>query len=75
VWGDQLAHVGVVVDPRRRGAGHGRAVASVVCAHALAHGLVPQWRTLETNVASRAVAKALGFELRASHFAVRLSHL
>ena len=75
VWGDQLAHVGVVVDPRRRAAGHGRAVASLVCAHALAHGLVPQWRTLEANLASRAVAKALGFEPRASHFAVRLSHL
>jgi len=75
VWGDQLASVGVVVDPRRRAAGHGRAVASVVCAHALAHGLVPQWRTLEANVASRAVAKALGFEPRASYFAVRLSHL
>ena len=75
VWGDQLANVGVVVDPRRRAAGHGRAVASVVCAHALAHGLVPQWRTLEANVASRAVATALGFEPRASYFAVRLSHL
>jgi GNAT acetyltransferase len=75
VWGDQLAPVGVVVDPRRRAAGHGRAVASVVCAHALAHGLVPQWRTLEANLASRAVAKALGFELRAAYFAVRLSHL
>ncbi len=75
VWGGRLAHVGVAVDPRCRGTGHGRAVASVAVADALERGLLPQWRTLEANGPSRAVARALGFEPRASHVAVRLSHL
>jgi hypothetical protein len=49
VWHGQLGHLSVLVDPAR-------AVGQVVDA-----GLVPQWRARSTLVASRQIARTLGF--------------
>lgn len=51
------AHLGVLTAPQARG--RARVVAAAV-AHALAAGLLPQWRA--RAFASRRVAAALGFE-------------
>jgi GNAT superfamily N-acetyltransferase len=60
-WCGELAHVGVLTHPRYRGRGLGTAVASAAVAHALAAGLLPQWRARWTIAASRRIARTLGF--------------
>ncbi|GAA3871624.1 GNAT family N-acetyltransferase [Streptomyces sedi] len=58
-WTGGVAHVCVLTGARWRGRGLARATASAAVAHALAAGLLPQWRARVP--ASRRVAAALGF--------------
>ncbi|MFF1874417.1 GNAT family N-acetyltransferase [Streptomyces sp. CB03911] len=58
-WPSRTAHLSVLTAPARRGRGLARAVGSAAVAHALAAGLLPQWRARPH--ASRQVARALGF--------------
>jgi len=62
VWGGEIAHIAIVTAPEQRG--RGLASAAVACAarHALAAGLLPQYRTLASNGPSMAVARKVGFE-------------
>ena len=62
VWGDRLAHIGVLTRPHARGSGHGRKCVSAIADHAIAHGLIPQYRTLYDNKGAMAIAHALAFE-------------
>jgi hypothetical protein len=48
-------------------------VVSAIAQHALENGLILQFRTLEANTSSVAIALTLGFELYARTIAVRLS--
>jgi GNAT superfamily N-acetyltransferase len=71
LWGGHIAHMAVVTHPQYRGQGYGRAVVSGLTAAVLSRGLVPQYRTLEANTPSMALARALGFERYATTVAVR----
>jgi GNAT superfamily N-acetyltransferase len=71
-WGDRLLHVGIVTHPGHRGRGYGRAVVSAMSAHGLATGGVMQYRTLQANLPSVGIARALGFQRFALTLAVRL---
>jgi predicted GNAT family acetyltransferase len=51
----------VLVDPAFRGRGLGTAVAARAAGQALEAGLVPQWRARSTILASRRIARTLGF--------------
>jgi hypothetical protein len=53
--------------------GHGKSAARAAACHALNVGLVPQWRTLASNVASVGAGRSLGFTTWATHFFVRLA--
>lgn len=55
-----LAHLGVLVHPRHRGGGYGRAVATTAIRAAYAHGLIAQWRHRVGNDASAALATRAG---------------
>ncbi|RII14025.1 hypothetical protein DSC45_22235 [Streptomyces sp. YIM 130001] len=59
-WPRRTAHVSVLTAPGARGRGLARVTGSAAVAHALAAGLLPQWRA--RPAASRRVAAALGFE-------------
>jgi GNAT superfamily N-acetyltransferase len=72
-WGDRLLHVGIVTHPGHRGRGYGKAVVSAMSAHGLAAGGVMQYRTLQANLPSVAIARALGFQRFALTLAVRLT--
>lgn len=61
VWHGQLAHFSVLVHPAHRGRGLGTAVAAGAVHHAVDAGLVAQWRARCTLVASRQIARSLGF--------------
>jgi GNAT superfamily N-acetyltransferase len=60
-WHGQLAHFSVLVHPAHRGRGLGTAVAARAVHQALDAGLVPQWRARCTLLASRRIARSLGF--------------
>ncbi|TPQ17762.1 GNAT family N-acetyltransferase [Streptomyces sporangiiformans] len=59
-WPSRTAHISVLTAPDVRGRGLARVTASATVTHALAAGLLPQWRARPP--ASRRVAAALGFE-------------
>jgi GNAT superfamily N-acetyltransferase len=72
-WGQPVVHVGILTHPAHRRRGHGRAVAGAMTAAALAAGVVPHYQTLDTNVASLAVAGALGYRRHATTLSFRLA--
>jgi RimJ/RimL family protein N-acetyltransferase len=72
VWGATLAHIGVTTDPAVRGAGYGTSVVSAIGTHALEHDYVLQYRTLQANQPSMAIAAALGFQSYATTLVIRL---
>ena len=72
VWDDVIAHISVVTHPAYRGRGYGRGVVAHLAATALQAGLIPQYRTLDSNTGSIRIAEALGFERYATSVAVRL---
>lgn len=61
VWHGQLGHLSVLVDPAFRGRGLGKAVAARAVGQVVDAGLVPQWRARSPLVASRRIARSLGF--------------
>src|SRR5688572_11737063 len=61
VWNDSIAHISIVTHPVYRGRGHGRTAVALAAQHALAAGLLPQYRTLRQNMPSMNIAKRLGF--------------
>ncbi|MFI5866638.1 GNAT family N-acetyltransferase [Streptomyces sp. NPDC051546] len=70
-WPGQVAHVGVLTAPQARGHGLARVTGSAAVAHALAAGLLPQWRARPP--ASRRVAAALGFEELGAQLSIELA--
>ncbi|MFB7513372.1 GNAT family N-acetyltransferase [Streptomyces sp. NPDC056144] len=73
LWPHRTAHIGVLTAPAARGRGLARTVASAAVAHALAAGLLPQWRARVP--ASRRVAAALGFEELGAQLSVRIGEV
>lgn len=58
-WPAAVAHFSVLTSPSARGRGLARMTGSAAVGHALAAGLLPQWRARPAE--SRRVAEALGF--------------
>jgi GNAT superfamily N-acetyltransferase len=73
IWGDRIAHIGIVTHPQHRGQGCGRAAVSAMTRIVLERGLVAQYRTLVANAPSMAIARRLGFERYAVSLALRSS--
>ncbi|MCY1140141.1 GNAT family N-acetyltransferase [Actinoplanes sp. Pm04-4] len=70
VWPTGTAHLSVLTDPRHRGRGLARSVASAAVRDALRAGLVPQWRARPEP--SRRLARALGFRELGAQLSIRL---
>ncbi|MER6599557.1 GNAT family N-acetyltransferase [Streptomyces parvus] len=68
-WTRGTAHLCVLTAPAGRGRGLARQVAHAATAHALAAGLLPQWRARPP--ASRRVARALGYREVGRQLSVR----
>ncbi|WP_329576056.1 GNAT family N-acetyltransferase [Kitasatospora sp. NBC_01250] len=69
-WPSRTAHISVLTAPAWRGRGLARVTGSAAAAHALAAGLLPQWRARVP--ASRRVAVALGFEEVGAQLSIEL---
>jgi GNAT superfamily N-acetyltransferase len=61
VWNAAIAHISIVTHPLFRGRGNGRAAVALAAQHAVAAGLLPQYRTLQRNAPSMNIARRLGF--------------
>lgn len=72
IWGAKIAHILVITHPDYRGHGFARSAVAHLAARAIEAGLLPQYRTLESNRASLHLAETLGFHLYARSLAVRL---
>ncbi|MFD8009518.1 GNAT family N-acetyltransferase [Streptomyces sp. NPDC058955] len=70
-WPHRTAHICVLTAPAERGRGLARVTGSAAVAHALAAGLLPQWRARPP--ASRRVAASLGFVELGFQLSVELS--
>lgn len=70
-WPCGTAHISVLTAPRARGRGLARATGSATVVHALAAGLLPQWRA--RRPASRRAAAALGFEELGAQLSIELA--
>lgn len=73
VWSDCIAHLAVVTHPQWRGRSLGKQAVTAAAERALADHLLLQYRTLESNSASLALGRALGFAPFATSVAVRAS--
>jgi RimJ/RimL family protein N-acetyltransferase len=73
LWGEQVAHIAILTHPAFRGQGHATAAVSTLTEMVFERALVPQYRTLETNAPSLAVARRLGFVRYATSLAVRFA--
>jgi RimJ/RimL family protein N-acetyltransferase len=71
-WLDDVAHVSVLTRPDHRCRGLGKQVATAAVAHAVAEGLIAQWRARLTNTASIGIASALGFHQWGVQISLRL---
>jgi GNAT superfamily N-acetyltransferase len=69
--GEGVLDIGIVTHPSYRGHGYGRAVVSAMTAYGLAHGHVMRYRTLQANVPSLRIARALGYQEYGLTIAVR----
>ncbi len=72
VWGGGIAHISIITHPAFRGQGLGRSAVAHLALRALDTGLLPQYRTLESNGPSIRVAETLGFQAYATSVAARL---
>ena len=72
IWDGGIAHISVIAHPQYRSCGYGKAVVSELTEEAINRGLVPQYRTLEANKFSVAIANRLGFTRYATTVAARL---
>ncbi|GAA2483261.1 GNAT family N-acetyltransferase [Streptomyces longisporus] len=70
-WPGRTAHICVLTAPQARGRGLARVTGSATVAHALAAGLLPQWRA--RRPASRRVAAALGFAELGAQLSVEMA--
>jgi RimJ/RimL family protein N-acetyltransferase len=71
-WGEHIAHISIITHPAFRGRGYAAIAVSELTRIALERKLVPQYRTLEANQPSMAVARRLGFVQYATSLAIRL---
>jgi GNAT superfamily N-acetyltransferase len=72
VWGGTIAHISIVTHPAFRSRGLGRDAVAHLAQRAIRAGLLPQYRTLDSNTPSIRVAASLGFQRYATSVAVRL---
>ena len=73
LWDEQIAHIAVVTHPSFRGQGHATTAVSTLTEMIFERALVPQYRTLEANAPSLAVARRLGFVQYTTSLAVRFA--
>lgn len=72
LWGERIAHIGVIVDKGARGRGVGQQVVTAAVNEALSKDSLPQYRTLHSNVPSMRIAARLGFEHFGDSLVIRL---
>jgi len=71
IWPGSIAHFSALTDPAHRRHGYGQAAAREAVAHALAAGLLPQWRA--RPLASQQFAQTLGMQKVGTQASIRIA--
>jgi len=71
IWPGRIAHFSALTDSAHRRHGYGRAVAQAAVTHALAAGLLPQWRARPHP--SQRLAQTLGMQRIGAQASIRLT--
>jgi GNAT superfamily N-acetyltransferase len=71
-WPARIGHVGVLVAPTARGEGVGGHLGAAATRRVLEHGRSPQWRAAAGNLASRQVARRIGYREMGRQFSFQL---
>jgi GNAT superfamily N-acetyltransferase len=61
-WTENIADIGVLIHPRYRGQGLGKAVVSALCEWCIRNDIVPMYRVYSSHVHSHRIPKTLGFK-------------
>lgn len=61
-WEDVIADIGVLIHPKYRGRGLGKAVVSALCEWCFRNDVIPMYRVFSYNVHSCKLAEAVGFK-------------
>ena len=72
LWGDKIAHIGIITNPLHRNNGFASNVLISLTEFIIKKGLIPQYRTLCSNLPAIKTAEKCGFMEYASHISVRL---
>ncbi|MCC5801178.1 GNAT family N-acetyltransferase [Rossellomorea vietnamensis] len=73
-WGESgFLSVGIITQPAHRGKGHAKKVVNALTQRGLTSGATMHYQTLESNIPSVAIAKALGYKRLGRTIAIRLS--
>ena len=72
LWGEHIAHIGIITHPLFRGRGYAGKVLSYLTNFIFDQGLIPQYRTLCLNKPAISVARQCGYGQYAAHISVRL---
>ncbi|MEO5916484.1 MAG: GNAT family N-acetyltransferase [Luteolibacter sp.] len=73
IWGGSIAHISIITHPDFRNQGFGRSAVAHLAVKVIQAGLLPQYRTLESNRSSIRIAESLGFQHYATSMAVRIT--
>ena len=73
MWGKNIAHIGVITNPEYRGKGFAKNVIAGVSKEIFLKGLIPQYRTLSSNIGAIKAAEACGFKQYAVHISLRFN--
>jgi GNAT superfamily N-acetyltransferase len=73
IWGGAIAHICIVTHPGHRGKGCGRSAVAHLARRAIEAGLLPQYRTGDSNTPSIRIAESLGFTRYATSVAMRFA--
>ena len=72
LWGDKIAHIGIITHPSFRNKGYAKDVLWLLTKFIEQRSLIPQYRTLCVNTSAIGVARHCGYAEYATHIALRL---
>jgi GNAT superfamily N-acetyltransferase len=72
LWGDKIAHIGIITHPQYRGKGFATNTLLSLTDLIISRNLIPQYRTLCSNISAIKVAEKCDFKKYATHIFIRL---
>ena len=73
LWGKKIAHIGIITHPLYRKRGYAKNVLACISDNIIKRNLVPQYRTLCSNIGSIKTSEKCGYKQYATHISIRMN--